>query len=274
MKLESEDISCEVNPRGAYVEWVKFRNNEIIKTSGDGHKTHGGIAPLFPYANRIKDGSYFFEGKEYSFDKEKDGNSIHGYAKDMQWDIVENDESSVTMQTDLYRDGQYPFRVRCTIHICISGSRFCEVAHFHNYGDQPAPLSPGFHPYFAVGNEWTVSLEKRALKSIKMDEYFPSGNYLEFYRNIRKKKAGHFDDLFKYSGHIKILGEKYTYEMDTTNSKYMMIYDGEYSEGRSVAVEPMSSPVNAFKSGEDLKMLNPEEIWPFGFSFTVSENSL
>ena len=274
MKIASDLLSVGVSNDGSYVEYITYGENDIIKRTGDGHKTHGGIAPLFPYANRIRGGTYSFEGREYAFQRGNDGNSIHGYAKDLHWEVVEIEEDAVTLKTDLYREKEYPFRIGCTVHICVSGSRFCEVAHFHNHGDSGAPISPGFHPYFIVRNEWTVSLEKRALKSIKMDEYFPSGNYLEFYKNIRKKKAGHFDDLFRYSGLIRVLGERYSYEIETTNSRYFMIYDGEYAGGESVAVEPMSSTVNAFQSGEDLKTLNPDEIWLFGFSFTVQETSL
>ncbi|MGP6239157.1 aldose 1-epimerase [Cuniculiplasma sp. SKW4] len=274
MKIVSGDLSCEINQNGGFVEWVKFRDNDIIKKTKDHHKTHGGIAPLFPYANRIEGGTYIFNGKKYTFERGKDGNSIHGYAKDVDWNIVEEDEDSVTLETSLFRDEGYPFKVKCTVHICVSGSRFCEVAHFHNQGENAAPISPGFHPYFMVGKEWNLSLERRALKSIKRDEYFPSGNYIEFFKNIKKKKAGYFDDLFKYSGLMNLYGERYSYNIETTNAKYFMIYDGEFAESTSVAIEPMSSPVNSFQTGDDLKILNTNEIWPFGFSFSVEEITL
>lgn len=271
MKIVSDELSCEINSNGGFVEWIRFHDDEIIKGTNDHHKTHGGIAPLFPYANRIEGGTYIFNGKKYIFEKGKDGNSIHGYAKDMEWNVIEEDQDTVTLETDLFREEGYPFNVNCKVHICISGSRFCELSHFQNNGKDEAPVAPGFHPYFMVGKKWNLSLEKRALKSIKKDEYFPSGNYIEFFKNIKKKRTGYFDDLFKYTGSMKLYGEKYSYSIESTNAKYFMIYDGEYAENRSVAIEPMSSPVNSFQTGDDLKILNPNEVWPFGFSFAVDE---
>ncbi len=270
MKISSDIMVAEIEENGAYVKSVQYNGIDIIKRSNDGHKTHGGIAPLFPYANRIENGSYTFMGRQYQFARTKEGNSIHGYAKDIKWDVEEQEEDSVTLKTDLFRENEYPFHVICTLHICISGSRFCENANFY-LREGKAPIAPGFHPYYMVDENWEINLERRALKAMKKDEYFPSGDYVEFYKNIRSKRSGYFDDLFKYEGQIVLNTSQMRYTVERINSKYFMLYNGQFAENRSVAIEPMSSPVNSFRTGDDIKVLNSGEILPFGFSFSVDE---
>ncbi len=267
--IEHGSMMAQIDSRGCHVNRVQFKGNDVIKPTGDGHMTHGGCAPLIPYANRIEYGTYEWNGKEYNFPKDRDGNSIHGYAKELIWNVEERDTDSVTMTQNLSNES-YPFDVDVQIHICVDENRFCELATFTNRGEVSAPLSPGFHPYFLTGSNWEVYLHRRPLKSLKKDKYFPSGNYSEYYRHFGKSDVHTYDDCFKYEGNIQIKGDYFTYVLETTNSGYFMVYDGKYSDGRSVAVEPMKSEVNAFRTGTGLKELLPNEVWPFGYSFTVN----
>jgi aldose 1-epimerase len=268
IKLKQNNMEAVVSEDGCYIVSLSCNGNEVFKVSADGHKTHGGCAPLFPFANRIKSGKYIWDNKEYELKKDSDGNAIHGFAKDVLWTIEDKNEDSVTLKTNLYCE-EYPFDIDTLVSICISENRFCETARFINKAERSAPLSPGFHPYFIVGNNWEINVENRPLKVIKEDNFFPSGNFSEFYKHFYKKSSHRFDDCFKYSGNIKISGDYTRYNMDITNAKYFMVYDGQYAEQKSVAVEPMSSSINSFNTGVDLKILNPGEVWPFGFSFNI-----
>ncbi|OWP54207.1 MAG: hypothetical protein B2I18_02640 [Cuniculiplasma sp. C_DKE] len=267
--LNNGSLKADIDSEGCFIEGVEFRENEIIKRTQDGHKTHGGCSPLFPYANRIKGGSYEWLGKSYGFKTGQDGNSIHGFAKDRQWDIMDQKEDSIQMKLDL-RDESYPFDVEVTVDIEISHDGFRENARFVNRDHIPVPLSPGFHPYFVTGSNWEIFLKSRPLKSLKIDQYFPSGNYSEFYRHFYKKDSHVFDDCFRYSGNIQLKGDYFAYSIERTNSEFFMVYDGVFSDSRSVAIEPMASEVNSFQTGNGLKVLKPDEVWDFGYSVTIS----
>ncbi|MCL5888440.1 MAG: aldose 1-epimerase [Candidatus Thermoplasmatota archaeon] len=266
--LENESLKIAIDPDGCYVESLEFRGNEMIKKTDDGHKTHGGCAPLFPYANRIKGGKYEWLGKTYKFPTGPDGNSIHGFAKDRKWEVLDKADQMATFMLNM-KEEYYPFDIDATLKIGLTEYGFFEKAIFRNNGESPAPLSPGFHPYFVTGSNWEIYLDHRPLKSLKEDQYFPSGNYSEFYRHFYRKDSHIFDDCFKYSGNIKVKGDYFAYLIETTNSDFFMVYDGKFSESRSVAVEPMASAVNSFQNGLGLKSLKPSEEMEFGFSVSI-----
>ena len=50
-----------------------------------------------------------------------------------------------------------------------------------------------------------------------------------------------------------------------------MLYNGRYAGNNYVAVEPMSSAINAFNTGEDLVVLKKNQSFNFGFSVGISE---
>ncbi|MGP6293879.1 aldose epimerase family protein [Caldiplasma sukawensis] len=269
--IKYDETTCEIDTHGAYIKSLNISDKEIIKESSDGHQTHGGIAFLCPYANRIENGTYTFEGKTYHFEKNSEGHSIHGFAKDSDFEIKEKSENSVKMEMNLFRDS-YPFNVSVEMEISVSDGILTEIAHFRNNGKLDSPLSPGFHPYFLTGEKWAVIFEKKPLRSVKERKYFPSGNYIESKRIIRS--GGNFDDTFKYSGKLNIEGNNFNVEMEPFSSSYIQIYNGEYCENRSVAVEPMAGEVNSFNNRMGLKILKPDETWSFGYTLRFKTNNL
>ena len=267
--LENENLRMEIDPEYCFVERAFYMEKQIIKESVDGHKTHGGIAPLFPYANRIKSGKYKWEDKEFQFVTDSSGNSIHGYAKDRKWEIVAETDRIIEMKVNLY-DTAYPFNIECNVEIGLKEDSFYERSLFKNKGKEKAPLSPGFHPYFMTGNSWQIEFKDKPYKVLKKDTFFPSGNYVQYYRKMWKRRNHTYDDCFKYSGDVHITGDFYEFHMKNENANFIMIYDGELSQGRSVAVEPMSSAIDSFNNMELLKVINPGETWPFGYSVSIS----
>jgi galactose mutarotase-like enzyme len=59
--------------------------------------------------------------------------------------------------------------------------------------------------------------------------------------------------------------------METTGVKFIMLYNGEYAENSYVAVEPMSSAIDSFNSGEALVVLKKGEVFETGFSVNASK---
>ncbi len=269
INLSSGELKSIVDPNGFHVESVTFSDISIIKESADGEPTHGGIAPLFPYANRLRDGKYVFDEKEYSFSVGQDGNSIHGYAKDRVWEVTKQESNSVTMTLSL-EDTGYPFELLAEMSVELDKDVFRQSVIFSNNGERRAPLAPGFHPYFSTGDHWELTFREAPEKVIKVDDYFPDGNFVQYRKKFWKKKNHPYDDCFRYNGPLKIRGDFLNFEMNTYNASYIMVYDGKFSQDISVAVEPMSSAINAFNSGDHLKILEPGESWRFGYDFKIS----
>lgn len=266
--LQNGSLKAEINAVGAHVERLTFSGLPAIKESEDGHLTHGGIAPLIPYANRLKDGKYVWKDKTFTFPTGSDGNSIHGFGKDRSWKVIEQNTKSVKLGLSLY-EPDYPFKVFAEMQFAIDGTGFAHNIHFSNLGEVDVPLAPGFHPYFMTGSHWELTFQQAPEKVIKVNEYFPSGNFVQFNRKLQKSINHTFDDCFKYKGTVEIRGDELNYTLTSSEANYIMVYDGEFSQNCSVAVEPMSSGINAFNTMDKLKILNPGESWDFGYNVEI-----
>ena len=54
---------------GAYIKSLSLSGVDILMETPDGEQTHGGAALLIPYANRVRNASYTWNGKEYHLPK-------------------------------------------------------------------------------------------------------------------------------------------------------------------------------------------------------------
>jgi Galactose mutarotase and related enzymes len=268
IELVKGSLKAELNQAGAHVDRILFSGITVIKESTDGHQTHGGVAPLIPYANRLKDGKYTWDNSTFSFPTGTDGNSIHGFGKDKIWEIVEQHSEKVKLYVSL-EDRAYPFKVSAQMQFILSDTGFAHNIKFTNNGNKSAPLAPGFHPYFNTGNRWELKFQTSPEKVIKSDEFFPSGNFVQYHKRF-SKGIHSFDTCFKYMGNVEIRGDELNFLLTPSNANYIMVYDGAYSENRSVAVEPMASGINAFNTGDDLKVLKPGESWNFGYNVEIA----
>ena len=119
-----------------------------------------GIPILFPFPNRIRGGSWRFEGETYQFDKPPESpTSIHGLLLNRPYQ-VENyaaDENGATLACTLdSRDfadigRQYPFPFRISITYTLKDAALSMGISIQNTGSRNMPMGFGTHPYFRVG---------------------------------------------------------------------------------------------------------------------------
>lgn len=97
----------------------------------------------------------------------------HGYGRSSEWQLVSNDETSVTLA--LPGQGTYA-DVRATLQYVLTETSFTSTLTLRNGGTEPIAVSPGFHPYFFVGDQ-APALDG---EEVHLDEYaeakFVEGN--------------------------------------------------------------------------------------------------
>ena len=54
------------------------------------HPARSGTPILFPFPNRIRDGQFTFEGRNFRLPATNGPNAIHGFAMEAAWDVVEH----------------------------------------------------------------------------------------------------------------------------------------------------------------------------------------
>ena len=128
---------------------------------GDGRPTRSGVPVLFPFPNRIRDGRFTWDGKEYQLpiDDPERKNAIHGFACHHPWRVVGQgaDDASawVTGEFQTGRDAPdclplWPadHLIRVTYRLGV-GTLGVE-AEVVNPDRRLLPFGLGYHPYFRV----------------------------------------------------------------------------------------------------------------------------
>jgi aldose 1-epimerase len=251
-----------------------YGENELC-TSGRGQV-------LIPWPNRLQGGSYEFSGRRYqlSLSEPEQGNAIHGLVRWCAWSVADRERDRVAMEHVVQPQPGYPFRLELHIEYTLSGAGLAVRTTATNAGDATCPYGAGAHPYLTVGTASvdTISLRAPAGKVVFSDERgIPrgdadvTGSAYDFrqQRLIGDTKLDNaFTDLERDGDGIARIelrndasGIGADVWMDDTY-RYVMLFTGDPLPDvnrRSLAVEPMTCPPNAFRSGESLVQLEPGE---------------
>ena len=114
---------------------------------------------LFPFPNRIRNGTWQFEGKTYQFDKPPESpTTIHGLLLNQPYQVESHtaDENGATLVCSLNSQDfpevarQYPFPFKIEITYTLKEAVLTMEIAIKNTGDQNMPMGFGIHPYFSV----------------------------------------------------------------------------------------------------------------------------
>jgi aldose 1-epimerase len=240
---------------------------------------------LIPFPNRIRDGKYSFEGKEYQLpiNKPKENNAIHGFIWNRKFDLVETllNENSATIKLQHQYNGGYegfPFPFLSELEFQLSDNELKITVSITNTGNNNMPLGIGWHPYFTFQKKADeLMLTIPACNVLETDEkMIPTGSKKIFDEYARPKKIENtsFDTCFEFADRkdiyeTKISDSEKTVTVWQDNSfHYLQVYIAP--DRNSIALEPMTCPANAFNSKENLLTLKSNE--KFEGSFGVKIN--
>lgn len=270
MIIESGSSTAEILERGAYVRSLSIDGSPLLKQTSDDSMTHGGCAVLIPFAGRIRGATYVYDGKTYSLPRNDGDNAIHGFLKDRDLLLKKKTASSVTLEASIAQTG-YPttLRVRIDYQIFSRGFRVdCQVT---NVGESRAPLSVGFHPYF-MGKNWEIEHECKIQKLQTSDGVFPNGKIdPSAFGTIGQGNHEKFDDCFQFPCNAQLRTDSHSLTIRKKNMPFVMVYNGEWAEGESLAFEPYTSAPDAFNNGIGLINLLPNESHECGFEVQLVE---
>ena len=234
---------------------------------------------LMPWPNRLEDGCYRFEGRDHQLplNEPANRNAIHGLVRWASWHVAERDPERVVMEHVIRPQPGYPFTVGLSVEYTLSDLGLSVRSTATNLGQSRCPFGAGAHPYLKLdarvvdslslhvpaesvlqsgerslpngsipveGTEFDFRLP-RPVGSLKLDNCFTD---LERDGDGRVRVA-----LHDPSGRSAILWAGQGYD-------YVMVFSGDPLPDvarRSIAVEPMTCPPNAFRSGESVITLEP-----------------
>jgi aldose 1-epimerase len=239
---------------------------------------------LLPWPNRLEDGTYEFDGRVHQLplNEPEQRNALHGLARWSAWTLGEREPDRVVVEHLLHPQPGYPFSLAVSIEYTLSDSGLSVRTTATNVGPDACPYGCGAHPYLTLGTAIVDSLILTApgRQVLRADERgLPTGQVAvegteyDFTqpRAIGSTRLDHcFTDLGRSEGVARVELRApdgtagLTLWMDEAYG-YLMLFTGDPFPDvnrRSLAVEPMTCPPNAFRTGDTLIRLEP------GSSFT------
>ncbi len=235
---------------------------------------------LVPWPNRIRDGRYTFGGRDLQLGLTEPArqNASHGLARWAAWSLEEHGTSSVSLGYRLMAQSGYPWTVDLHVLYDLSADGLTVTQTATNLSGEAAPYASGAHPYLTAGDgpvdDWELTLPAgtRLLsddRQLPVGEEDVTGTPYDFRvtRPVRDTRIDHaFGDLARDDE-----GVATTLVRDPSTGRgaalwvdrrhpWLMVFsadDGWDPPRQALAVEPMTAPPDAFRSGRDLVTLAP-----------------
>ena len=279
---------------GATLRSYTFDGVDVIDGFAVGERSPGGRGQvLAPWPNRLQDGRYTFDGQagQAALDEPERSNAIHGLMRWLPWQLVEGADDVVLLACVLHPQPGYPWRLQLRMQYRLANEGLAVTAETTNLGNGPIPFGIGFHPYLTVG---TATVDTTALliparrrlltdaRGLPTGEAAVDGTEFDFtaarpvgeamldtgYTGLIRGDDGRARaELHRPGG-----GRSVTLWVDAA-FEYLMVFTGDTlgpaERRRSVAVEPMTCPPNAFVSGRSLIRLEAGASWTGSWGISV-----
>lgn len=117
-----------------------------------------GCFAMVPFANRIDRGCFAFGGERFRLpvNRPDEDTAIHGFSRDLPWDVVLQTPDNVHLQQDFSADGN-PYRYRTVQEIRLSSTAIHLHLAVRNDGTEAMPFGIGLHPWFPQTAQATLS---------------------------------------------------------------------------------------------------------------------
>jgi aldose 1-epimerase len=231
---------------------------------------------LIPWPNRLQDGSYEFDGRRHQLplSEPQHRNAIHGLVRWSAWTAAAREPHRVVMEHSLFPQPGYPFSLRLSIDYALSDHGLRVRTTATNVGRDPCPYGSGAHPYLTVGtptvdrlvlrvparsvlrsDERGLPVAKDAVQDTQYDFRQP--------RPIGSTTMDHaFTDLVRDEdglARVELRDPDHATGVSLwvdASYPYLMLFTGDTLPAdrrrQGLAVEPMTCPPNAFRTGDAL----------------------
>ncbi|HZN18054.1 MAG TPA: aldose 1-epimerase family protein [Micromonosporaceae bacterium] len=240
---------------------------------------------LAPWPNRVRDGRYTFAGATYQLALTEPArhNAAHGLVSWVRWTCVESTGSSATVECDLPAQPGYPWPLLLRT-VWTVGEHGLVAAHsVTNLSADPAPFGLGAHPYLRLAgagvDDLVLHLPARS-RLLSDSRLLPigaakvAGTEYDF-TQPRRLGATVLDDAFGEvergpDGHCAVRlgtadGGRAVEVWADSAFRWWQVFTADTLPGarrrRSVAIEPMTCPPDALRSGRDVVVLAPGDTW-------------
>jgi aldose 1-epimerase len=267
---------------GATLRHYSVADADVIDGFGaDEWSPDGRGQVLAPWPNRLDGGKYRFEGRDAqaALDEPELQNAIHGLVRWLPWRTASKSADGVELTCVLHPQPGYPWRLDLQVGYRLDGTGLTVSCRARNASSAPAPFGIGFHPYLTLGTAIDDAvLRIPATRSLTMDDRgLPIGDESVTGSDLDFTEPKSIGSMRLDTGYTNLVRGAdgiaracvATRDNDRGASlwvdplfRYLMVYTGDKLEAvsrrrRAVAIEPMTCPPNALRSGTDVLKMEP-----------------
>jgi aldose 1-epimerase len=268
---------------GAALREYAVGGRRILDGDDAGSRITGGRGQLLvPWPNRVRDGRYRWQGRELqlALSEPAAGNAIHGLTRWTSWQVLDRDERRAVLSATVWPQPGYPFHLTVSVEYALGDGGLAVRVTARNVGPDAAPYGVGQHPYLTVGTD----LVDAAVLTIPAAAWLPTddrgsplsvepvaGSGYDF-RSGRSIGTQELDTAFTELERdergrvvVRLAHPTGSHGSDVWLGEgldYVQVFTGDTladqaRRRRGVAVEPMSCPPDAFRSGTSVVPLAP-----------------
>ncbi|MDK4286425.1 aldose epimerase [Corynebacterium pseudodiphtheriticum] len=303
VQISAGNYTATIDPHGAGLAALLYDGKPLVAGYQHARPFTAG-ALLAPWPNRTGDGIFSHHGSIHRLacNEPDRNNALHGFAAETNWHVTEHSRSAVTLQWQgpARTDWPWPLHYSITWALADDGlsAELTVTNTSTNTGTETAhpstassPFGLGWHPYLsALGaplDECTLSMPAATNLPLDPDRLLPAGPEIPATEIVGKHQhmeeieldhcfrmeapqtssdhAAHQIELRNADGHGTILWAD-------EHFGWCQVYTSPESApsiGRAVAVEPMTCPPNALRSGESLLQLASASATTFRFGISA-----
>lgn len=160
ISIQNNFLKATINTKGAELNsLVKIADEKEYIWEGNPAYWGKHSPVLFPIVGTLKDNCFFYENQKYELPR-------HGFARDMEFEIVQHTENEVTfsLKSSELTIQIYPFSFELQLTYSLIENELKIGYSIHNLNKVEMPFSIGAHPAFALPNEienYSLSFEKQ-----------------------------------------------------------------------------------------------------------------
>lgn len=235
---------------------------------------------LAPWPSRILHGRYEWAGRHYELPitDARHRSATHGLVDKLDWAVDLHEQHTAELSVRVPRQPGYPFDVTARVRYQLQADTLTVFLAAENDGAEAAPFGVGMHPYFRCGadaDDTELSLPVRSQLKLD-DDLVPTGAFEDFDGQVGLIEGRALDAALLVNpvtdSHLAeaptamVAGPKGSLQLSLGPTfRWLVIFTGdtlpEPDRRRSVAVEPLTCPPNAFATGRDVITLEPGIPW-------------
>jgi aldose 1-epimerase len=275
--------SAIVSPVGAALRRLDVAGRSVIEPTVNSEPAPGlAGALLVPWPNRVEGGRWWLGSREQRFvaTEPGTGHALHGLLAEREFAVTASTLDRVELEALIDPEPGYPFALQVGVAYRVTDCGVDAEIAIRNRDAAPAPVAVGIHPYLRLGArdahaltidldaEWAYHLDAT---EIPRHRFAVDGTAWDL-RGGRRVSEAPRHVTFEHgpaASRDRVLGDPdgdrvALWADESFRWTQLYVVDGFAADDgprTAVAVEPMTAPPNALRTGVGLRWLAAHEEW-------------